>query len=203
MENRAQGRGRRTQCVRNRAKTHFRNRKNDKHNVETKPIRSSIRDLHRVTGCWLALGGKCGSSHVRRPAGAVAGATLGRRGKSKNVTQTVWPDRCRKDSNNVRALATALAVSSGQRQFPHGDGVRGAGRRFSRPAASTARAAAAGRSTRHHFLDIRTALATAQRNTEVDLKIFHRGGTGVETSLDLAVGDGFANADDHDENVKM
>ncbi len=70
-------------------------------------------------------------------------------------------------------------------------------------AAATARAATARRGTGHHLLDIRTALAAAQCNAKVDLKIFHGGGTGVEASLDLTVGNGFADADDHDENVKM
>lgn len=70
-------------------------------------------------------------------------------------------------------------------------------------AAATAGAATAWRGAAHHFLNIRTALAAAQRNAEVDLEIFHRGGAGVEASLDLTVGNGFTYADDHGENVKM
>ena len=72
-----------------------------------------------------------------------------------------------------------------------------------RLAAAATRATTARRGAGHHFLDIRSALAAAQRNAKVDLEIFHGGGTGVETSFDLTIGNGFADADDHGENVKM
>jgi len=143
----------------------------------------------------------CGWPHARRLAGSLAVATL----LPCRNGEILPDDTLQALPGSHESEAGANAELRCQREFLHDDDFR-RGRRGDVAgglAAATARAAAARRRTGHHFLNERTALAAAQGHAEVDLEIFHRSGASVETGLDLALGDGFADANDHDENVKM